>query len=181
MRIQLTKRPDGGAVLRCVRPDGSATWQRHEGHRAGFFPRHDLTHYALETVLGCRQGFFGLVAAGWPIADTDGKGAHGPLPAEAIVVEHLVGLLEVESATGADWSAAEFEEQVRVAAPEAAIAAGVRLTAEQLMEIRARRQELHARWASTAPGDTLELPFGSASLAGRGQVEADGGESGRIR
>ena len=29
-----------------------------------FFALHDLTHYAVETVLGFREGFYGLVAAG---------------------------------------------------------------------------------------------------------------------
>ena len=60
--IQLTKRPDGGAVLRCVRGDGTVTWQRHEGAHGRFFPLHDLTHYAVETTLGFRSGFYGLIA-----------------------------------------------------------------------------------------------------------------------
>jgi hypothetical protein len=158
LRIQLTRHADGGSLLRCLRRDGSTTWQRHDGPQAGFFPQHDLTHFALETVLGCREGFFGLVAAGWPIDDTSGKGAHGALPPEAIVVEHLVGFLEVESATGAAWSAATLMEQLRVAVPALA-AAGPVLSEDQLARIRARREELHARWACTAPGETLELAF----------------------
>lgn len=51
--IRMTKQADGGAVLHCVRADGSVTWRRHEGRQAAFFPLHDLSHYPVETGLGC--------------------------------------------------------------------------------------------------------------------------------
>ena len=57
--IQITKRTDRAGVLRCVRADGSATWQKQDRH-AAFFVRHDLTHFAVESVLGARQGFYGV-------------------------------------------------------------------------------------------------------------------------
>ena len=155
--IQLTKRADGGAVLRCVRADGSATWQRHDGHQAAFFPLHDLTHLAVETTLGYRRGFFGLVAEGWDIEETGGKGAAGPLPAEAVAVEHLVGFLDVERATGALWTAADFAEQL--ASAGVALARAEPLTDDELARVRERRRELLARWAAVAPGEVLELPF----------------------
>src|SRR5688500_15660047 len=98
--IQITKRPGGGAGLRCTRADGSATWQRQQGRQASFFPLHDLTHYAVETELGFRDGFYGLIAQGWEIDETTGKSARGPLPPGSIVVEHLVGLLDLERTTG---------------------------------------------------------------------------------
>ena len=108
LRVQLTKRPDGGAVLRCVRADGSATWQRQDGPRAMFFPFHDLTHLAVESTLGFRAGFYGLIADGWDIDDTGGKGRRGRLPPEAVLVEHVVGLFDRERVGGAaPLSAAE--------------------------------------------------------------------------
>lgn len=55
-------RADGAGVLRCTRRDGSVTWQKQEKHAAHFAP-HDLTHYAVETALGYRRGFFGLFDA----------------------------------------------------------------------------------------------------------------------
>jgi len=60
LSIQITKRSDGGGVLRCVRADGSVTWQKQTARHAAFFALHDLTHFAVETTLGYRQGFFGL-------------------------------------------------------------------------------------------------------------------------
>lgn len=72
--IQLTKRADGGAVLRCVRADGSVTWQRHEGRQPAFFPLHDLIHYAVESELGFHRGFYGLVAARAAVRPSAGGG-----------------------------------------------------------------------------------------------------------
>ena len=155
LRVQLTKRPDGGAVLRCVRADGSATWQRQEGARAAFFPFHDLTHLAVESTLGFGSGFYGLVADGWDIDDTSGKGRRGRLPAEAVLVEHLVGLLDRERMGGAPpLSAAELRallETAGQAPPDLGDAA--------LDAARARIAELHGAWAALAAGETLELPF----------------------
>jgi hypothetical protein len=62
--LRWTRRPDGDVGFTCTRPDGTSTWQRHTGARAGFFAVHDLTHYAVETELGVRHGFYGLVADG---------------------------------------------------------------------------------------------------------------------
>ena len=95
MRIEIVKRADGAGVLRCVRPDGSVTWQKQTRH-AAHFALHDLTHYAVETALGYRRGFFGLIAEGWDIEDTSGKGGRGALPAEALEVERIVGLFDSE-------------------------------------------------------------------------------------
>jgi hypothetical protein len=103
--IQITKRPDGGSVLRCVRADGSTTWQKQESRQAEFFALHDLPHFAVESVLGFRRGFFGLVAEGWEIGETTGKGARGPLPGETTALEYIVGSLDGERASGAIWTA----------------------------------------------------------------------------
>lgn len=166
LHIQLTKRADGGAVLRCVRPDGSVTWQRQEGRQAAFFPLHDLTHYAVETVLGFRRGFFGLIAEGWEIEETTGKGGRGPLPPEAVLVEHLVGFLDVERASGSAWSAAEYAEQLALKGLIARDVAPRWLTDDALDHVRARRRELFAEWAEVAPASALELMFEHPSPGG---------------
>ncbi len=67
--IRIKKNTDGSAALSCLRADGSVTWQRHNGKQGRFFPFHDLTHYAVETVLEHRRGFYGLVAGGWDLTD----------------------------------------------------------------------------------------------------------------
>ena len=157
LRVQLTKRTDGSVVLKCLRRDGSATWQRHEKH-AVFFSFHDLSHFAVETSLGFRGGFYGLISDGWDIEDTGGKGKRGKLPAASVLVEHVVGLLDRGRAGGASpLSAAEFNAQIdEMAGPDPGRA---RLTDAQLVNVRNRIQELHRQWAGVQPGSTLELTF----------------------
>ena len=157
LRVQMTKRVDGTVVLRCLRRDGSATWQRHEKH-APFFSFHDLTHYAVETMLGLRSGFYGLIADGWDIDDTDGKGKRGKLPPPAALVEHIVGLFDRERSGGAPPLPAEefnalLDEMVGIDLDRP------RLTEPQLTELRNRVQELHRQWAGITLGSTLDLTF----------------------
>lgn len=164
LRIQLTRRADGAVVLRCVRADGSATWQRQEGRNAVFFPFHDLTHFAVEATLGFRQGFYGLIASGWEIADTGGKGARGPLPPEANFVEHVVGLFDRERAGGAQpLSADEFNAQLAGTTAARRMESAPSFTDAQLDAVRARVDALHGEWAALAPGATLELAFDRAA------------------
>ena len=154
LRIQITKRADGVGVLRCVRADGSVTWQRQDRH-AAHFALHDMTHFAVESTLGARRAFFGLIAEGWEIEDTTGKGARGPLPAEALEVERIVGLLDAERASGAVTSAEDFNN---FRATEGG-STPRRLTEAELEAIRARRAELFSQWSALPAGGTLELAF----------------------
>ena len=156
LRVCLTKHADGGAVLRCVREDGSVTWQRQQGRSAGFFPLHDLTHFAIETVLGVRRAFYGLIAEGWDIEETTGKSPRGPLPPEAHAVERMVGLLDLERAGSAFWSAAEINAHCfgTGASAESCV-----VTDDDLAQIRSRISQLLAQWAGLRTGHTLELWF----------------------
>lgn len=159
LRIQITKRADGVGVLRCVRADGSVTWQRQERH-AAHFALHDLTHFAVESTLGTRRAFFGLIAEGWEIEDTTGKGTRGALPREALEVERIVGLLDAERASGAITSPEDFNN---FRATEARSAARP-LTEGELLAIRARRAELFSQWSALPAGGTLELEFRTGAL-----------------
>lgn len=145
--IRIKKKTDGSAALSCIRADGSTTWQRQEGRQGLFFPLHDLTHYAVETVLNLR-GFFSLVAEGWDFGDFGKPWPKGPLPPEAHTVEQIVGFFDTERASGREWSAAD----IRLAAPYTA-------GEEDLRRVRDVRRELFARWADLPAGDTLELHF----------------------
>ena len=145
LRIEISKRADGVGVLRCIRQDGSVTWQKQPKHGA-HFALHDLTHYAVETALGYRRGFFGLIAEGWEVEDTTGKGARGPLPPEAVEVERIVGLFDSERGSGMLWTAEEFNEF----APRP-------LTEAEILEVRALRGKLFKQWAAIEPGQELEL------------------------
>lgn len=143
MRVELRK----SGILRCERADGSVTWQKHTAGSAAFFGFHDLTHFAVETVFGYRNGFFGLIAQGWDVEDLAGKGARGALPAETMEVERFAGALDLERGGGASWNAADFGEMF-----------GITVTEAQLCEVREKRAELFQRWKEVRESMVLEFP-----------------------
>lgn len=158
MRVQITKKADGSGVLRCVRADGSVTWQKQTDRHAAYFALHDLTHFAVETTLGYQRGFFGLIAEGWDIEDTTGKSARGPLPPEAGQAEMMVGVLFAEGAGGVIWTVEEFNEF-------AAMQGARPLTADEIARVKKKRSELFQQWSAVEPGATLELQFEVAAVA----------------
>jgi len=159
VKIQITKKPDGSSILKCVRDDGSEVWQKQQGSSAAFFPLHDLTHYSVETELGIRDAFFGLIAAGWSIDATTGKGTFGPLPVMAVYVEHVVGTLDSERAGGTHWPASDFNETIARSFANAGLAVPRTLTDDEVLRIRKRRAELFGVWNELPAGDTLHLSF----------------------
>lgn len=163
--IRIKKAADGSAALACRRADGSVTWQRQEGARGRFFPLHDLTHLAVERVLGYRRAFYGLVADGWELTDFGPPWPRGPLPPEAGVAEMIVGFLDAERAGGAVWSTAEFNAQGTAFFSQRGVEGALALTDDQLRQIRSMRRDLFDRWALLPPGETLALTFrrGAAS------------------
>ena len=166
--IRIKKKGDGAAALSCLRADGTVTWQRQDGARGRFFPLHDLTHYAVETVLGHARGFYGLVAAGWNLSDFGSPWPRGPLPPEAAISELLVGFLDRERSAGTHWSAADFIAGAASYLAQHGLPGACVVTDAELDSVRERRRDLFARWAALSPGETLELGF--VSVAGGAEV-----------
>jgi hypothetical protein len=166
LRLCLKKKRDGVNVLSCVRADGSTSWQQHQGP---FFVHHDLTHYAIETTLGLRRAFYGLLAGGWEFTDFGTPWPHGKFPedamAELTLAEHLAGAFDLERATGAPVEAGVFNAMLAQRCEEAGIANPLSVIEEDLTRIRATYAELIARWFATPAGETLELPFPATGSA----------------
>jgi hypothetical protein len=160
LTVRIKKNSDGSAALSCTRADGTVTWQRQLGAQGMFFPRHDLTHFAVETVLGYEHAFFGMVADGWDISDFGPPWPRGRLPEDMDPAELIVGFLDAERASGTHWSAADFNDKARIYYHDHGLRpAPPRLSDDDLLQIRARRAELFAQWDAIAPGGTLELMF----------------------
>ena len=159
LTLRFSKKTDGTASLSCIRDDGTATWQKQRGASAHFFPRHDLTHYAVETLLGIRTGFYGMVSEGWDISDFGTPWPRGPMPEGADLAEVIVGMLDLERASGTTWPAADYRLKVTEYHAARGAAREIALDDGQLAAIRARRDELFAQLDATRPGDTLELLF----------------------
>jgi hypothetical protein len=168
LTIRIKKNADGSAALSCVRADGTATWQRQQGAQGLFFPRHDLTHYAVETVLGYDRAFYGMVADGWNITDFGTPWPRGPIPDDADPAELIVGFLDSERATGLRWTAADFNDKAAAYYRDHGLSASPPvLTEDQLARVRQRRAELFAQLDAIPPGGTLELTFPPADAVVR--------------
>ena len=163
--IRIKKGADGRTSLSCTRADGTTTWQRQEGAQASFFPRHDLTHYAVETVLGHRRGFYGLVAAGWDLSDFGTPWPRGKLPKDANLSEMIVGFFDRERATGQFGTADELNEHLTAFCGENGLQPPEPFAEEDLSRVRQKRGELFAQWETVQPGGVLELRFDPAALA----------------
>jgi hypothetical protein len=157
--IRIKKGTDGRTALSCTRADGTTTWQRQEGKQAAFFPTHDLTHYAVETTLEQRDGFYGLVAQGWNFSDFGSPWPRGRLPAEATISEQIVGVFDLERRTGEPATAKDLNAKLSEYCAENGFPAPRRFTEEDLDRVRQKRAELFAKWKGVRPGDALEIPY----------------------
>ena len=155
LRIQLKRGRDARDVLVCIRSDGSRTWSPVHP----FFPVHDLTHYAVECILGFRTAFYGLIAGGWSIPDFANRGSRYRMTEETLWAEHIVGLLDRERARGEQQTAEEFNAALELGLTGSSLPGFRPLTEADLSAIRRRRDDLASRWATVGPGDMLEIEF----------------------
>ena len=142
-----------------MRDDGSVSWQKQEGKYAAFFPLHDLMHYAVETELGFRRGFYGLIAEGWEIAETTGKTPRGALPNETLEVEYLVSAFSAERASGDMTSAAEFNQLAATFAQAKGMPQPRQLSDPELLRVRSSFDELATKWRALTADAAIQLPF----------------------
>src|SRR5205809_153857 len=98
MEISFTKRGEEDHIISCKRKDGTTTWM----HSSSFFVQHDLCHYAVETVLGLRNAFYGMLADGTDITDFElpKEERNIALSTEALLAEHLVNILMIDRNQG---------------------------------------------------------------------------------
>src|SRR3954470_13925874 len=157
--VRIKKGSDGRTALSCIRADGTTTWQRQQGGQAAFFPRHDLTHYAIETTLGVTEGFFGLVASGWDMSDFGSPWPRGVLPPQANITELIVSFLDLERAGGDRTTGEEINRKVAEYCGEKRLPPQIPITEHDVAQVRRKRAELFAKWEAVAPGDAIELPF----------------------
>src|SRR4051812_33910686 len=159
LNIRLKHHADGSASITCTRDDGSITWQRQSGKLGMVFPPHDITHFAVETTLGYRDGFYGLLSEGWDIADFAAPWPRGEIPAQAREVELIVGCLDSERRSADRWTAADFNAHARiyVSSTRFSSMSVPELTDAQLDAVRQCRDACLARWHALPPGAALDM------------------------
>src|SRR4026207_1340011 len=165
--IRIKKKSDGSAALSCLRADGLVPrpGQGQGGVQGRFSPIHDLTRYAVETVLGHRRGFYGLVAEGWDLSDFGAPWPKGRLPADLDPSELLVGFLDSERAGAVTWSADDFNAKTAIYYAQQGRSGSCRISPGQLERVRAMRDELIARWRALPPGARRARPSGETRTA----------------
>jgi hypothetical protein len=157
--IRFTKRLDESVVFELQRSDGSSTRQKRGGAQARFFAVHDLTHYAVEQVMGFERGFYGLVAEGWDLTDFGTPWPRGPLPDETVPVEFIVGCFDTQRAAGLLLTAEECNTSAAAYFANLSRPSPVMVTEETLGRVRGVLSDLIWRWDTLPPGETLELSF----------------------
>lgn len=153
MEISFTKKKEGGHIISCKRKDGTVTWM----HSGSFFVLHDICHYAVETKLGFKNAFYGMLDSGVSITDFELPKDQRPfeLTEEAIFTEHVVNLLGIEYNQGRfnDFRVTlSASYKVDNALPE-------ELTDELLKDIREEIGVLMNKWGSLTEEETLTLEF----------------------
>jgi hypothetical protein len=137
-----------------------------DANHGTFFVRHDLMHYAVETTLGFREAFWGLLAGldgrpAWAIETFLERGGSRRLPTQAVLTEFIVGRLD-QSALFDDKpiSADELNQHLRMSftnagAPQPAID----ISQEQIDRILHVFINLFAQYQALPEGGHLELAF----------------------
>src|SRR5215207_3407933 len=148
LTLRFAIKRDGTPVLSVTRRDGSVAWQRQKH----FFPIHDLGHYAIESVLGLRQAFWGMMADGWDFTDFGTPWPRGPMPnlPEALLAEVTAGWLDnFAHAVRDEAGAAELNAHLAGYCAQHGNPAPRPITPD----------ELARRWHALAPGEAMELRF----------------------
>ncbi|MEP7383695.1 MAG: hypothetical protein ABI910_18560, partial [Gemmatimonadota bacterium] len=157
LQLRLKKGADGRiASFALRRADGSVTVLRNV---QTFFPVHDLTHYAVESTLHFRRGFYGLVSDGWNFEDFGSPWPRGPLPSDLDPAEEIVGLLDLERATGHLVSVSDVQARLGDFYATRPRATPLVLTQRELDSIRQRVRDYAAGWQSLPNGETLVLDY----------------------
>ena len=159
LTLRFAIKRDGTPVLSVTRRDGSVAWQRQRHS----FPVHDLGHYAVESVLGLRQAFWGMMADGWDFADFGTPWPRGPMPnvPEALLAEVTAGWLDTfaHAVRDDESGAAELNAYLVGYAAQHGEPPPRAITPDELARIRTMRAELARRCHALAPGEVMELRF----------------------
>lgn len=159
LTFHLRKRADAKVQLVLIRENGTHT-AGTIGPADGYGPVHDLTHYAIEQTLGINEGFLGLVASGWEIADFEVKGTAARLPDEAYFAEVAAGELSRQLLTRQVTSLEDFLWAVDLSMKQRPGAHDrPEITEAQFATIHALIANEWRRWRELPANGTLELTF----------------------
>jgi hypothetical protein len=155
MQIRFTKHTGKQNVIKYIRDNGTETWMYCDD----FFIRHDLSHYALETILGYKTAFNGMLNAGMDIHDFEDKEKRSKMSvtAEAWYAENLANLFLIEITQGLFTDFNEVQEAAFVSFHHQY--PPVTLPDDQIKAVRDHLAALLEKWKALPSGETLALTF----------------------
>jgi hypothetical protein len=142
-------------TLLCQRKDGSSSWTQIDR----FFIMHDLAHFCVESELGIKDGFYGLISKGVDISDFQNKEKIRAfeLPEESILAELIVGLILTERSD--NNPVPDFNKTLKVMATIKGIDINQEISDEHLENIRRNLDGLIYQWTVLPSGQELTLSF----------------------
>ena len=158
LRLQFKKQKDGSAVLTCFRTDGTSTFTKI---RPGL-EVHDLAHYVVETALGFKKAFYGLINQGYTVPDFELPRGQRPialipenLPTESLQTEFIVNQLQIELYNSGKQQ--DFIPLLQQAMANRNVAFPTVLTSDKVPAMRQELSALVSRWLALPAGESMTL------------------------
>ncbi|MBX2875277.1 MAG: hypothetical protein KTR30_24380 [Saprospiraceae bacterium] len=158
LRLQFKKQKDGSAVLTCFRTDGSSTFTKI---RPGL-EIHDLAHYVVETTLGFKEAFYGLINQGFTVPDFELPREQRPtalipenLPAESLQTEFIVNQLQIELYNSGEQQ--NFVPLLQQAMANRNLDFPTVLTTDKVLVMRQELSALVTKWQALPAGESISL------------------------
>ena len=155
MLIRITKNTDKPHILKYIRDNGTNTWI----YADDFFIQHDISHFALETILTYKTAFNGMINSGMNITDFESKEkrALNNITDESWYAENMANLFLIEISQGVFENFNEVQQQSFQSFNRTYPL--VSLSDANIQAIRNYLGLLLLQWNELASGDTLELTF----------------------
>jgi hypothetical protein len=153
VKLQFVKNEGKPHVIRYYRDDGTQTWMQADD----FFIRHDLSHFAVESTLGYKTAFYGMINAGTELSDfTDReKRAALVLTREAVHAESLANLFLMDLSQGRVEDFDKMQQQAMTTSFSGT--QPVSLSHEQINAVRKALSGLLLQWRKLSAGQSLLL------------------------
>ena len=153
MEVRITRREEKLHTIVFKRSDNTETWQASED----FFVRHDLSHFAVEKILGYKTAFLGMINQGMGANDFEDREKRKKLQitAEGWYAENMANLFLIEVVQGEleDFNAvseAAFGEMELPFTPPV-------LTTREIVDIRVYLGQLLQQWNLLPVNETMIL------------------------
>jgi hypothetical protein len=153
--IQIKKRANSKHIISYVRDGLETYWIEADN----FLVLHDLCHFVIETTLGYKSAFWGLVNSGINPSDFEDKEKRDRLNLsnEAWYAEHLANLFLIEYAQGTFENINEvFKQCMLEHNPNVAI---IQFSDAEIEAIRTSLHQLIDAWNHVKDGSYLTLDF----------------------